>query len=261
MTMRAIPGWRWLVAGCVGTTLVAGCGNSNLFEGLANDGTTQATVEAARINIDNGDFTAAIAALEALCGTNLSAPTCDAETVALLASAYSGRAGLDVLDLIREATSAASGVTSLSDFSTFSALLPTLTASNKQDMHNAVTLLSGLTSRTANQDLQMAVVAAADLIITVGVDLTSGFDAATGAPNVVPSLAEVQQAETNDQTVTQVTNDMLLVTQGVAGSGLADEMTDDITQIMTDLNGGVDPSQQTNPSISDSELQQYLLSL
>ncbi|MBI3608505.1 MAG: hypothetical protein HY207_11115 [Nitrospirae bacterium] len=254
MGTRAIPGWRLLVAGCVGTTLVAGCGNSNLFEGLANDGTTQATVEAARIDIDNGNYTAAIAALQALCGTNLSAPTCDAQTVSLLAAAYSGRAGLDVLDLIKEATSTASGVTG--SFSTFSSLLPTLTASNKQDMHNAVTLLSGLTSRTANQNLQMAVVAAADLVVTVGVDLTNGFDAATGVPNVIPSLADVQQAETSNQTVTQVTNDLLLVTQGVTGSGLAGkDLTNDITQIQNTLDAN------QNGTVTAPELQSYLASL
>ena len=254
MGMRAIPRWRLLVAGCVGASVVAGCGDSNLFEGLANDGTTQATVEAARIDIDNGNYTAAIAALEALCGTNLSAPTCDAQTVALLASAYSGRAGLDVLDLIREATTTPSGVTG--SFSTFSSLLPTLTESNKQDMHSAVTLLSGLTSRTPNQNLQMAVVAAADLIITVGVDLTSGFDATTGVPTVSPTLAAVQQAETDNQTVTQVTNDLLLVTQGVTGSGLVGEdLTNDITQIEDALDAN------QNGTVSASELQSYLAAL
>jgi hypothetical protein len=252
MGTRAIPGWRLLVAGFVGATLVAGCGDSNLFEGLANDGTTQATVEGARVDIDNGNYTGAIAALQALCGTNLSAPTCDAQTASLLASAYSGRAGLDVLDLIQEATRTASGVTS--SFATFSALLPTLTESNKQDMHDAVTLLSGLISRTANQNLQMAVVAAADLIITVGVDLTSGFDATTGIPTVIPTLAAVQQAETDNQTVTQVTNDLLLVTQGITGSGLAGEdLTNDITQIENALDA------DQSGTVSPDELQQYLL--
>ena len=252
MRTRAIPGWSLLLAGFVGATLIAGCGNSNLFEGFANDGTTEATVEGARIDIDNGNYTAAIAALLALCGTNLSAPTCDRETASLLASAYSGRAGLDVLDLIQEATNTASGETRGS-FATFSALLPALTESNKQDMHNAVTLLSGLTSRTANENLQMAVVAAADLIITVGVDLTNGFNTTTGAPNTSPSLAAVQQAEASNGTVTQVTTDLSLMVQGVTGSGLAGEdLTNDITQIENDLDA------DQNGTVSDAELRAYL---
>lgn len=251
MRTRAIPGWRLLVAGFVGATLVAGCGDSNLFEGLANDGTTQATVEGARIDIDNGNYTAAIAALQALCGTNLSAPTCDAQTVSLFAAAYSGRAGLDVLDLIQEATSTASGGTG--SFATFSTLIPDPTPANKQDLHDAVTLLSGLASLTANQNLQLAVVAAADLIVTVGVDVTGGFDPSTGRPVNPPlSSSDVPQA-----TATQVTTDMNLVIAGVNGSGLVSEdLTNDITQITDALD-----SNPQDGIVSASELQSYLAAL
>lgn len=250
MRTRAIPGWPLLVAGFVGATLIAGCGNSNLFEGLANDGTTQATVEGARIDIDNGNYTGAIAALEALCGTNLSVPTCDAQTVSLLAAAYSGRAGLDVLDLIQEATSTLSGGTS--SFATFSALIPEPTTENRDDLHAAVSLLSSLTPRTANQNLQMAVVAAADLVVTVGVDV-GGFEADGSPVNPPTSPSEVPQA-----TVDQATTDLTLIVDGVRDSGLAD-LEEDLTDDITEIENALDADQ--SGTVSAAELQSYLAAL
>jgi hypothetical protein len=234
--------------------LLFSCGDANLFEGLGNDETQQAKIESAKIDLDKGNYSVAIATLQELCGTNFSQPTCDAETASLLASAYSGRAGLDAIDLINKATNTSGGTTN--SFSTFSAILPTLTESSKNDMHIAVTLLSGLSSRTANQSLQMAIVATADLITTVGVDLTNGYNTNTGAPNSVPTLSAVQSAETNLGTVTQVSNDLSLVVQGVAGSALSNQ---DLTNDITEIENNLDADQ--NGIVTASELQSYLASL
>jgi hypothetical protein len=200
-----------------------GCGE-NIFENLADNGGIANKIESARIALDSRDYAAAIAILQEICGTNLSSPSCDAETRALLASAYSGHAGLDAINLINKASTG-----SITSFASFSTLLPSPTASNKSDINNAVTLLSGISSRTADQNLQLAVVAAADIVVTVGVDLTNGFNN-SGQPNQTPNLAAVNNAETNSGTVTRVSNDLSLMVQGVNGSGLVNK------DIINDIN-------------------------
>lgn len=230
-----------------------GCGG-NLFENLADDSTPEAKIEAAKIDLDNGNYAGAIATLQQLCGTNTSAPTCDTQTASLLASAYSGRAGLDVFNVIKQATTTASGA--IGSFSTISTLLPTSTPANKQDMHNAVALLSSIpaSSRTPNQNLELAIMGAADLIITVGADLNINFDANTGVPSTVPTLTQLQTAENNTGTVTQVSNDLLLVAQGVTGSGLVNEsLTNDITDIRNNLDNN-----PQNGTVTANELCSYL---
>jgi hypothetical protein len=253
-TIRSMRYWmKVLFAGVLIGSLPA-CGDGNVFDSLSDHDTTAAKLEAARIAVDSGDFTVAIAALVTLCGADSSAPTCDADTAALLASAYAGRAGLNVFDLIAAVTNTTSGVTG--SFSSFSTLLPNPTANNKSDLHNAVTILSSLSTPTANQSLELAVVAMADIVVTIGVDLSGGFDTSTGVPNTVPTLTDVQNAESASGTVTQVTNDLDLVVQGITGSGLADEdITDDINQVEDSIDTNQDGT------VSASELQTFLAGL
>ncbi|HET8759999.1 MAG TPA: hypothetical protein VFN94_02975 [Nitrospiria bacterium] len=247
---------RWITALVSGALMgvLSACGEQNLFDSLSDHDTAAAKIEAAQIAVDNGDFTAAIATLETLCGTDSSAPTCDADTAALLGSAYAGRAGLNVFDLIATVTNTAPGTTS--SFSSFSTLLPDPTVNNKNDLHDAVALLSSLANPTPNQSPELAVVAMADIVVTVGVDLTNGFDPTTGVPNTVPTLTDVQNAETASGTVTQVSNDIDLVVQGVTGSGLANE---DITNDINQVEDAIDTDQ--DGTVSAAELQAFLASL
>jgi hypothetical protein len=229
---------------------LSGCGE-NIFENLADDGSLASKIESAQIALDSRDYDTAISILQGICGTDPANPTCDDENRANLASAYSGQAGLDVINLISNASTG-----TITSFGSFSTLVPAPTSANKTSMSKAVTLLSGITSRTAAQNLQMAVMAAADIVVTVGVDLTNGFDASTGKPNQVPTLAEVNTAETNSGTVTRVSDDLDLVIQGVNGSGLTNEdLTNDINSIKTGLD--------TNSSgtVTSGELQTYLAAL
>ncbi len=69
--------------------------------GCGDDSTKEAKIEKARIDLDKGNYADAVDTLKELCGTNLAAPTCDPEIVSLYASAYSGKAGLDVFNLIK----------------------------------------------------------------------------------------------------------------------------------------------------------------
>jgi hypothetical protein len=254
-TTRSTTRWRTVLVAGVLTAILSACGDQNLFDGLSDHDTVAATLEAAQIAIDSGDFSAAITALETLCGTDSAAPTCDADTAALLASAYAGRAGLNVFDLIVTATNTVSGTTG--SFSSFSTLLPAPTANNENDLHDAVALLSSLLpSPTPNQSLELAVIAMADIVVTVGADLTGGFDPITGLPNTRPTLPEVQNAETASGTVTQISNDLDLVVEGVMGSGLANE---DIVNDINQVENAIDTNQ--DGTVSAGELQAFLASL
>lgn len=229
---------------------IMGCGE-NLFENLAENNGLASKIESAQISLDSRDYATAITTLQEICGTNPSNPTCDNATRALLASAYSGLAGLDAINLINTASTG-----NITSFGSFSTLLPTPTADNKTAMNNAMTLLSGISSRTADQNLQLAVLAAADIVVTAGVDLTNGFNTTTGQPNQVPTLTQVNNAETNSNTVTRVSNDLDLITQGVNGSGLVNE---DLTNDINAIKAGLDSN--SSGTISASELQAYLAGL
>ncbi len=237
--------WAMLIAG-----LLAGCGE-NIFEDLADNDGPAAKIESAYIALNSGDYAGAIVLLEQLCGTDFSNPACDADTAALLASAYSGRAGLDVINLITNASTG--GITS---FGSVSTLIPAPTAANQADLSNAVTLLSSLPAKTPDQNLQMAVVALADVIVTVGVDLTNGFDTTTGQPNTVPTLTDVNNAEAASGTVTRVSNNLVLITQGVAGSGLVSE---DLANDINSVTNGLDAN--SSSTVDSGELQSYLAGL
>ncbi|MGH7273684.1 MAG: hypothetical protein ACREIQ_04420, partial [Nitrospiria bacterium] len=137
---------------------IMGCGE-NVFENLAvNDGLAS-KIESAQIALNSRDYASAIATLQEICGTDPSNPTCDNTTRAMLASAYSGSAGLDAINLIKIASTG-----NITSFGSFSTLLPAPTSANKTAMNNAITLLSGISSKTANQNFLLAVIAAADIV-------------------------------------------------------------------------------------------------
>ena len=243
-------GWAVLCAGLFGAALGA-CGDQNLFDSLSDDNTTAAKVESAKIAIDDGNFTQAISILQELCGTSTTAPTCDGETASLLASAFAGRAGVNVFDLIADSGGSLSGTT-LASLSIFSLQFVAPTAGEKDDLHQSVEILANLANPTANQSLQMAVYAMADAVVTVGVDLTGGFDSDTGRPNTTPADAGVIQ----NQTLSQVANDLALVLVGLDESGLGNEdLKDDILRLDEEID------QNQDGDVSAAEMYSFLVNL
>ena len=202
------------------------------FVGCAKD-TREAKIEDAQIAIDNKDFSQAIAILRdgSFDFKN------DPEAASLLASAHMGRAGLDVIKMVDEASQAAtSGATgTFTEFSKLFSSDPGVLKERQNDTKAAVDLLSGLpANKTPAQNLQLAVVASADIIITIGAELTRGFKS-DGRPNSIPLSTDITK-----EIVDRVANDVGFMADGVAGSGIADqELTKDITTIKTEL---ADPS-------------------
>jgi hypothetical protein len=166
-----------------------GCGGKSVFESMADDGTDEAKLEKARIALDEGAFADAVEILTDLCGTDVTAPTCDPEVVSLYASAFAGRAGLDMIDLIREGADqqATSGTTS---YTLFSKHFDNPSEADVNDMSAAVSLLTSIASRTPGQGLQLAVVSTVDLVVFLG-SLTGGYDPTTGKPNTIPDVSAI----------------------------------------------------------------------
>src|SRR5438105_3045029 len=131
-----------------------------------DDNTTEAKIEKAKIALDKGDYTTAVSTLQGLCGVNLAAPTCNSELISLYASAFSGRAGLDVFALMEEA--ATKTVAANSSYALFSTHFSNPTAGDAGDMNSAVTLLVSIPVRTPAQGLQLALVSTSDLVVSLG---------------------------------------------------------------------------------------------
>lgn len=227
--------------------LFYGCGDLNIFEGLADDNTQKARLEEAQIALDSGDFTKAVDILLDLCGLSAAnpasgIPTCDNDTRALLASAYMGRAGLDLIKIIDTAVNATGQQGTFTEFSTLF-LDPNL---SQTDMHNAALLLSGIQGRTQQQNLQMAVAATADTVLIIR-DI-AGIDPTTGVPTKLPSATQISTA------ATAITTNIPLITGGITGSGIASaDLTADINTIQTNISGA-------DQTVQPAELQTYICS-
>lgn len=229
-------------------SMSVGCSNSNIFEGLTDDNTKGAKLEEAQIALDKGDFTAAINTLLDLCGLSAQDPTsgtttCDNDTRALLASAYLGRAGLDVIKIIDTAVNTANTGTqgSIDTFTEFSKLLLN---GKETDTHNAAIILSNIQNKTPDQNLQMAVAATADTVLII--KDVAGIDPTTGVPIKLPSTSEIST------TASAITTNMPLITGGITGSGIVSaNLTADINTIQTNISGA-------DQVVQPTELQTYI---
>jgi hypothetical protein len=150
---------------------------------MGDENTKEAKIEKARIAVDQKEYAVAIQTLEELCGAVFTSPTCDPEIVSLYASAFAGRAGLNVFDLIAEGADRPE--TPDSSFTLFSSHFAAATAQDVSDMDHALTLLRAI-SRTPDQGLQLALTSTSHLILTLGT-LTGGYTPTSGRPSAIPS--------------------------------------------------------------------------
>jgi hypothetical protein len=96
----------------------------------------------------------------------------------------------------------------------------------------------------------------ASVVVTVGVDLTGGFDSITGLPNVVPNVTTVQNAQDANQTLDQVASALDLALQGLGASGLG---TEDLTSDIEALEAAIDAD--GNGVVSAAEMNSFLATL
>jgi tetratricopeptide (TPR) repeat protein len=173
--------WPFLLLLALFAAALAGC---NAFEGQADGNSREARLEAARIAMDRGDYETAVPLLQAL---DAAWPG-DAEISRALASAYAGRAGLDLLGLAAQAAAAADNA-SLSAIDRLMKTLPVpATASRIADAERAVAAWNGLLS-TPNDYYSLALSQATLGLLT----LAKAIDpAGTGVdPARIPSISDV----------------------------------------------------------------------
>lgn len=213
----------------------AGCGGKSVFESMADDGSDEAQLEKARIALDEGEFADAVEILADLCGTDYSAPSCDPEVVSLYASAFSGRAGLDVFDLIQEA--ADRPVAPGSSYTLFSTHFSDPDSVDVGDMNKAVLLLLSLSARTPGQGLQLAVATVVDLVVLLGSE-TGGYGA-DGRPVNVPTAAELDLSVIEGVSlISRVLRDVNNMDTGLDEAGIGNEnISGHIREIQEQLAG------------------------
>jgi hypothetical protein len=212
-----------------------GCGGKSVFESMADDGTDEAKLEKAKIALDEGEFADAVELLADLCGTDVTAPTCDPEAVSLYASAFAGRAGLDVFDLIQEASDRP--VAPGSSYTLFSSHFSSPDSVDVSDMNSAVLLLTSLPIRTPDQGLQLAVATVVDLVVVLG-SQTGGYGT-DGRPVNVPTAAELDVSVIEGVTlISRVLRDVNNMDTGLDEAGIGNEnISGHIREIQTQLSG------------------------
>jgi|GEM_PF-4491653 len=208
-----------------------GCGGKNVFEGSADKSGTDAALEAARIAIDQKDYSSAIATLTGLCGASPTAPSCDPPTVSLLASAYMGRAGVDTLLLIGNAENVGSGPCAFTLFSKFfSQQTSQQLLQDQADLNTSLALLNAIPNRTADQYFQLELAAIFEMAVELG--LAGGGYTSSGTVVTLPSSPGAIPAAT----VTSIDLDQGYVQAGLTGSGLAQQkIGQTIAQVLSAL--------------------------
>lgn len=116
--------------------VLAACGN-NSFSGIADKNSDAAQKEDAQIAINKGDYSTAIGIMDTKCPNKTCSNKADAQQYA---TAYMGKAGLDVLTVAKNADTKGSGGSS--DFAVISKGIPSPTAANLDDIASAILILN-----------------------------------------------------------------------------------------------------------------------
>ncbi|HET6371300.1 MAG TPA: hypothetical protein VFG95_08885 [Nitrospiria bacterium] len=214
-----------------------GCGGKNVFKDVADDSSTQAKIEAAKIDIDQQDYTGAITILEGICGTDANAPTCDSSTVSLLASAYMGRGGLNMLQMVGDSQTDSTWPCTFSLFSRSYGDVPlSQLQSNQGDLLKSLSLLKSIPSRTLDEGFQFMIGGMAELVVELGLisntgATNNGYDVKGQPVNPPGSPAGVPGS-----TVAQVNLDLGYISTGLSESGLTNEQIGDaIKEVLTEF--------------------------
>lgn len=269
-------GWLLYLLSAV---FIAGCGE-NAFESMADKNSDAAKQEEAQILIDSGDYGSAITLLQEKCPNNVCTNADDAQQ---LASAYMGNAGLDVLNIIKQAEELSTSTTNGSDYATISTLLPTISQENLTNISSAVSVLSNipLQSRTEDQKLQLAIAEVSATIIAIGqvtIGGQSGYDTTTGIPiscgtecdstdvsNIMTSTITTSTGSTTvaDYVATSISDAAVnIAATSLTDADTAKQINDLITNIQssttTSCSNSSTGATPMNTAVTDTQVQNYL---
>jgi hypothetical protein len=227
-------GKRWILAVILILGFLGGACD-NAFESLGDKDSREAKLEEARIAMDSGDFTTAVALLVAL---NSEYPG-DTEISRSLASAYSGKAGLSFFDLATQAQEAQDSGSSVDNTigQLVSAFPHPVTDNNISDISTAITMLESisLASGDPNDYFALGLYYSAKAILLILKDTDRlGND---GIPDTFTPLA---LSDADSQTVYGSIGSAIL---NFGKAGLDD--SSEILKSLNDLKGEIDARPET----------------
>lgn len=252
--MREINIYKRLLKGGMGLLLIfliSGCGD-NIFSG--NNSSLEAKIEEAKIALDEGVYDSAIKILEGICGTDINNPQCDSDMISLLASAYMGTAGLDVISLI----DAADKITTNNpndNTAAFDMFADIIKPSNIDNLQTAITLLNNIddAERTTEQELQRAVASASHMVANIIATVAPDFNPEN------PQATVYQPEKVNSALVETVINDLAVAVDS------ASEVTATVTggdiDLTSEIEGFTQDIDKNGDGIKIDELKNYVTAL
>lgn len=236
---------RWVLpVMLVLVSLGAACDNA--FDGFADKGSREARLEEARIAQDEGDFQTAVALLEAL---HAESPG-DAEITRSLASALSGRAGLNFFDLVARAQDAQDAPGDNTIRQLVAAFPHPVTDANLSDISRAIALEGAVASSSgdANDFYSLGLYYSAQAVLVVSKD--TDLAPVDGVPDTfTPSAFSDADAQTVYGSLENA-----LVNFGPGKAGL--DESSEVLKSLDDLKREIDPT-GTGTGIGD-KLRAYL---
>lgn len=224
MMAKSIKNWV-LVLGAV--FLITACG-------VADD-TVEARLTQAQIEIDAGNYTDAVTILAEVCDTG-DLPSCEDFTLLMLAEAYMGSGGVDLLDLLADAAEGASPDT----FTMIQTMAGGAGAATKVTaLGNSILALEAMTVRDANAELLLAVATSTHAVMSI-LDAGGVADAALVLDveaDLEGMLAAVADMEALLGVSTGLTDDLDAL---IAEIGGVDIGGGDITLTLADLQNFID---------------------
>lgn len=164
-----IPFWPFSISPMLSALLLAltcanlNCTKANVLSEFAKKDTNEALLKAAKIHIDHSEWTEAIAEFSSMSADYLASR----EVTVVLASAYAGRCGLNLLALAE----GISGTLSSLLFKFLMQQYPGALTTNRDDCKTAETLIRGIspdaTSRTTDENFLMVFLSFAKIGVTL----------------------------------------------------------------------------------------------
>jgi hypothetical protein len=218
----------------------------NAFDSFGDKGSRDAKLEEARIALDEGDFTTAVALLEPLSDQYPG----DTEISRSLASAYAGRGGLNFFDLAARAQEAQNNGSAQGNTigELVSAFPHPVTGDNISDLSTAIALMENISSSSGdpNDFYSLGLFYSAKAILMVLKDTDSSGD---GIPDTFTSLA---LSDADAETV-YGSLDSALTNFGAGKAGL--DVSSEILESLGDLKSEIDARAGTT---TGEKLRNYL---
>ncbi|MGZ8460702.1 MAG: hypothetical protein ACXWW2_09755 [Candidatus Deferrimicrobiaceae bacterium] len=225
-----------------------GAACNNAFDGFADKGSKEAKLEEARTAQDHGDFQTAVALLETL---HAESPG-DAEITRSLASALSGRAGLNFFDLVARAQDApdAPGDTTIRQL--VAAVPHPVTDNHLSDVSRAIVLEGAIASSSgdANDYFSLALYYSAQAVLVILKDTDRA--PVDGVPDTFTAVA----LSDADAQLVYGSLDNALTNFGAGKAGL--DLESEVLKSLNDLKSEIDAKAGT--TIGD-KLRAYLSSV